>query len=236
MPDDILVVLRDADPAGELPARDVATTTAVLAAIPRDLAASPPARPARSIRARGLLVALAALAAAGSVAYAAGFRPWQRDQARWAGPGAPAGDANAVFQREYAAAQRALALPAGERFPRRSVAPNTIVGTGRGGEGESLAVLVAFSRWQCALVRAHDAGDRAGVIAAADRLDHIIDTNIVEAPTGTPEDGAAPAGLPGPVAVFGRGNEPVRVMFHRWVSDARSGDVRQLRDSCASNS
>ena len=235
MSTDPIEVLRAADPArtllplspAELLARRTAITARVRGAV--DPASERSARPRRTGRTLAL-AAVTAIAVAG-VAVAAGVRPWQRDEARQVGPE----KAGAVFQHEYRAAQRALRLPPGVSWPERSAPPDSVIPTGRGGLGESTAVVVALGAWECYVVGAHDRGDAAAVAGGIAALGELVANHIVDVPPGTPEDGAAPSSLPGPIAQFVPNDEPTAVLFGRWSREAAAGDVSHLREACTAN-
>ncbi len=107
-------------------------------------------------------IVLAAVAVLASGAIVGGFHPWTRDPGRQAGPT----DAGRVFQRECEA-QAKLTLPPGSDWPSRSVPANSVIPTGRGGMGESMAVLLAIGSWSCFAVDEHAAGREAASRAAA---------------------------------------------------------------------
>ncbi len=227
---DPLEALRAADPARLLAPLD----DAELAERRRAIATAPVGTAAarrRMPRRRALVLAAAAVLALAGTAVASGVRPWQRDVARQAGPATAEG----VFQREYAAAQQALALPPGATWPARDAPADSIIPTGRGGMGESMAVLLALNAWQCYVVDAHDRGDAAALASGVRALDDLIANHIVDVPEGTPEDGAAPSDLPGPIAQFAAGDQPTQALFGGWVRDAERGDVTHLREACAAN-
>ena len=230
---DTLNALRSADPARHFPAATPAQLEAARSQIDTP-AMAPPSRTRRIPR--RALVGILFLAGAGSVAVAAVVQPWARDETRQAGPGTRAEDATAVFAREWTDATAALDLPPGVAWPKQTAPADTIFGTGRGGLAESMAVGFALTSWQCELVRADGQHDRAAVAAAASALNTLIDNNIVEVPEGTPEDGAAPSDIPGPIAQYAPGDESVKTMFKRQVANGVAGDVTDLRSSCQANS
>ncbi|MEZ5102842.1 MAG: hypothetical protein R3C15_24225, partial [Thermoleophilia bacterium] len=228
MPADPLDALRAADPARRLQPLSPAELDAVRASIPTPPVPTHRRAPARHGR-RTLAIALAlAVAIAAGAAVASGVRPWERDPARQAGPDT----AKEVFAREYAEAQEALTMPPGTPWPARSAPEDSIIPTGRGGLGESSAVFASLVAWQCYVVDAHDRGDAAGVAAGVAALDDLVANHVVDVPGGTPEDGAAPSDLPGPIAQFAAGEEPTQAMFDRWIRSAERGDVSQLRQAC----
>ncbi len=186
---------------------------------------------------RRIMIAGASLLAAGSVAVAAGVRPWERDESRQAGPGRANPDADAATRADYASAIRALRLPPGAEWPAAppEIGPDTIVPTGRGGMGEAYAVMYAFNRWACTAVRAHERGDLAARGRATVALTDLVDNHMVVVPEGTPEDGAAPAGLPGPIVQMAGSNPSPTQMFHGWIRRAERGDVGALRETCVAN-
>ncbi|MFN8222885.1 MAG: hypothetical protein U0R50_06490 [Gaiellales bacterium] len=227
--------LRAADPAVRLTPlgpTELAERRALVATPSRGTVPIP-----RSRRRSPATIAIAIVLAVGvtSGAIAAGLQPWERDPARQAGPGTSAGSASAVFQREYRSAQRALTLPPGGTWPRRSIEPNTIVATGRGGAGESTAVLVSMNQWSCYIVDRDAAGDRTGVRRGTAALTDLVDNHIRDVPAGTPEDGSAPAELPGPLAQFAAGDVPTQALYHGWIARALAGDTTQLAASCTAN-
>ncbi len=231
MLNDPLDALRLANPDRSLPALAPAELDDRRRAIATPNLGGAPARPKRrKVRWIGLLAA-AALTVLGSVALATGFRPWERDPARQAGPG----EANTIFQREYAAAQKVLALPPGVRWPRRSIPSDTIIGIGRGGNAEGSAVLIAFGAWSCYVVQEHRRGNTSGVHAGVVALRDLVDNHIIDVPPGTPEDGAAPSALTGPIAQFAPGDEPSKTVFGRWITKAGHGDVSDLANECLVN-
>jgi len=199
--------------------------------------AQQPRRRRRPALGRRILVTAGCLAAAGSVAVAAGVRPWERDESRQAGPGLVDADADAATQRDYDGAVRALRLPPGVDWPASppSVGSGTIVPTGRGGAGEAYAVFFAMHSWECEAVRAHDRGDPAARRRATVALTDLVDHHIVVVPPGTPEDGAAPSTLPGPVVQMAPSTPPPTDMFRGWIRAAERGDVTALRQSCEAN-
>jgi hypothetical protein len=231
MSTDPLTNLRLSDPARTVPPLTEAQLAERRAAIPTPAVALQPARRRGSGNRRTMAVVLAAALAAGSVAVAAGYRPWQRDDRRTAGPGTAQPDVNAVVQREFTAATNALSLPPGVEWNAAPTIPaDTIVGTGRGGQGESSAVLYALNAWECELVDATERNDPGRVAAAGQVLQTMLAQNVIEVPPGTPEDGAAPSGLPGPI-VQTQGSDVIR----GWIRDAIGGDITNLRDSCRAN-
>jgi len=230
---DALNALRSADPARHMPTAPPADLTAALSRIDLPEVTAPVRRRRISRRA---LVGILVLTGAGSVAVAGVVQPWARDENRQAGPGTKAEDATAVFAREWTDATAALTLPPGVEWPKRTAPADTIFGTGRGGLAESTAVFIALTSWQCELVRADGRHDRAAVGAAATALNDLIDNHFVEVPQGTPEDGAAPSTIPGPIAQFASGDESLKTLFKRQVANGVAGDVADLRSSCQANS
>ncbi len=229
MPADAIDALVAADPARTL----AATDTGQLARRRASVETPDAVGRRRGYRAprRALLIvgALLSTGAVAGVAAATGIGPWQRDVSRQAPPDTAA----AVFAREYAAAQEALVLPADASWPVRTVTANAVIPTGRGGRGESVAVMAALDAWTCEVVRTHGAGDRAAFEGARDALGDLVTHHIVDVPAGTPEDGAAPSALPGPIAQFAPGDVPTQVYYARIIASARAGDVSAMGDLCA---
>ncbi len=236
MPADPLDALRAADPArrlGPLTPDELGARRATLPAPP--VRAPRRAHAPRGRRLAVLAIAVLALALAAGAAVAAGVGPWERDARRQAGPSTPgattetAGD---VFAREYAAAQAALILPPGATWPAREIPSDVIIATGRGGAGESMAVLIAMTSWQCYVADAADRGDAAATRAGIAALYDLVDHHLVDVPEGTPEDGSAPSEIPGPIAQEAPGGQAI---MRGWVDDAAAGDVSRLRDACIAN-
>jgi hypothetical protein len=224
MPTDPLTALAAADPAEALSPLSGDQIATQRLDVPTPLVTSP-VRSTRRRRARPFLVATAVIGVVASGAVAGGVHPWQRDASRQAGPET----ANEVFQREYAQAQGALRLPPGVRWPARSIGPDTAIGIGRGGQGESTAVVIALSAWQCFAV---DSRGPARAAALAE-LTNLIENHVVSVPAGTPEDGAAPSDLPGPIAQFA---DDGREQQLRQVRQAERGDISGLAQFCRANS
>ena len=222
MPTDPLTALAAADPAEALSPLSGDQITTLRLDVPTPRMASP-AR-SRRRRARPFLVATAVIGLIASGAVAGGVHPWQRDASRQAGPET----ANEVFQREYAQAHGALRLPPGVSWPARLIEPNTAIGIGRGGLGESTAVVFAVSAWQCFAV---DSGGPARAAALVE-LTNLIENHVVAVPAGTPEDGAAPSGRPGPIAQFA---DDGRERQLRDVRRAERGDMSGVAQFCRAN-
>lgn len=230
---DPFTALRVADPAAQLTPLTAEERDLRRTAVPTPAVAV--AQPRRRARGRWFGAVAAGILVAGSAAVAAGYRPWERDANREAGPGANVTDAAGVFDREYREATAKLTLPPGSSWPKRSAPTDAIIMTGRGGAAEGMAVGFAFREWSCAAVSAAAKHDRAALVTATATLDRIVDRNMVDVPPGTPEDGAAPANIPGPIIKFAQGQEKQTVVFHRWIDAARAGDVANLRDNCVAN-
>jgi hypothetical protein len=219
--DSIMARLRRANPVPETPASDDNSLFDYITALPQDAPVSERrGRPTRRQR-RGLVLVLAALAAAllASTAFAI---------SQWLG-----GDVvePPVTRQEYLDAQKQLALPPGVAWPKPDVAPETSVTTRGGGGGR--AVLIAMNAWECYWVDAiHQGDDRAAQRAHAE-LNHILATNVFVAPEGAPEDWVP---SPFPTVPFSTwahdgGLEWIRGIYER----AAAGHARGLAQSCFAN-
>ena len=219
--DSIMARLRRANPVPEMPASDDNTLFDQITGLPQDEPVSERrGRPTRRQR-RGLVLVLAALAAAllASTAFAI---------SQWLG-----GDLvePPVTRQEYLDAQKQLALPPGVAWPKPDVAPENSVTTLGGGGGR--AVLIAMNAWECYWVDAIRQGDDRAAERAHDELNHILATNVFEAPEGAPEDW-----VPSPFPT---------VPFSTWAHDggldwvrenyarAAEGHPGRLAQSCFAN-
>jgi hypothetical protein len=232
MSTDPLTSLALADPALSAPATTTADLAAILATIATPEIHPLPPRP-RRVRLRVAVITTCVLAVVASGAIAGVFQPWHSDRTRQVGPGESGTEANEVFQREYAAAQRKLELPPGSEWPARSIPSDTIIMTGRGGQGESSAVMFAIADWSCFAVDQHEAGRAESAKAGAATLEALVRQHVVVVPSGTPEDGAAPESLAGPIAQFADDGGRERLL-DAAVTGAR-GDFAQLTTFCAAN-
>lgn len=230
---DPLTILASSDPALALEPLSGDDLAARRAAVPTPPLAERPNPRRRTAPLRGVVVALVALGLLASVAVAGGFRPWERDLSRQVGPGPTGTAADDVFQREYASAQRGLELPPGGTWPERSIPGNSVIMTGRGGMGESSAVMIAIDQWACWVVGEQRAGRVASARTGATSLSALIRDHVFVVPDGTPEDGAAPSELPAPLAQFA--DDGGKEMLLRAASEAGRGDVALLAQSCRAN-
>jgi hypothetical protein len=166
-----------------------------------------------------IVVALAAVAILASTAFAI---------SEWIGGDVVKPD---VTKAEYRAAQRALTLPPGARWPELRVDPNSV--TTRGGGGGH-AVLIAETAWDCYWVDAIRRGDAAAQARAHSEVESLLRNNTLVAPVGAPEDWV-PADPPdGPYVVFAHDGG------YEWIREAYSlaaaGHPQRLAQLCRANS
>ena len=225
MSTDPLLMLAAADPARTLQPASTEELDARRAEIPTPELQ----RTRRRVRRRAVVIVLAAVALVASGAIAGGFQPWARDPGRQTGPK----DADRVFQSEYHAAQAKLTLPPGSDWPSRSVPANSIIPTGRGGMGESTAVLLAIDAWSCFAVDEHAAGRETASRAAARTVVSLVREHVVTVPAGTPEDGSAPRSIEGPVAQVA--DDGGRESILHAASAAIRGSITGLASYCRAN-
>jgi hypothetical protein len=232
MSTDPLTLLAAADPASVLAPLSGDELAARRASVP-----TPPLGVQRTARRRrplrGTVIAFAAVGVVASGAVAGGYHPWERDVSRQVGPGPTGTQADEVFQREYADARRKLELPPGGVWPARSIPPDSIIAMGRGGQGESTAVMVAIAQWSCFATAEERAGRRSSARAAALSVVSLLRDHVVVVPSGTPEDGAAPSSLPGPIAQFA--DDGGKAFILRAARKASQGDGAELARFCRAN-
>lgn len=230
MSSDPLKILAAADPALALEPLSADELVARRASIATPPLAARKAMRRRPMPLRGVVIALVTLGVVASGAVAGGYHPWERDVSRQVGPGPTGTQADEVFQREYAAAGRKLELPPGGVWPARSIPSNTVIMSGRGGQGESTAVIVAITQWSCFAAAEDRAGRRASSRAAALAVVALLREHVVVVPSGTPENGAAPSDLPGPIAQFA--DDGGKAFILRAALRASHGDGAELARFC----
>lgn len=229
---DPLTILALADPALSVPATAPAELAARLATIATPEIDPLPSR-RRRVPLRVAVITTCVLAIVASGAIAGAFQPWHSDRTRQVGPGESGTEADDVFQSEYAAAQRKLELPPGSDWPVRSIPSDTVIMTGRGGQGESTAVMIAIADWSCFAVDRHRAGRAESAESGAATLADLVRRHVVVVPSGTPEDGAAPESLVGPIAQFA--DDGGREFVLDAAIAAARGDFARLATYCAAN-
>jgi hypothetical protein len=136
-----------------------------------------------------------------------------------------------VTQQEFLRAQRELTLPPGATWPDTHFGPeNSVTPRGAGG---GIAVLNAQNAWECYWVQAIRAGDVPAQRQAQVALNALLANNILEAPTGAPED-YTPANPPSvPYAIFAHDGGLDRI--RAWYAAAAAGHPRNLIQSCRAN-
>ncbi len=217
--------LRNAAPAAPSPAIDRDVLFAGIVARPGDPAVASRPRLTRSTRRRLtiVLVALAIATLTAATALATGFLGWHDETAIIDNP--------QQWQSLYRAATRQLALPPGESWPHRTLAPNTVTGMSQPG-GE--AVAISRVRWECYWGKAIRSSDTAAQARAQAALADINANHTLVAPNGSSENVAAPDNIKGPYEIFANdgGIQFVRKMY----ADAAAGRPAMLFQSCRANS
>jgi hypothetical protein len=212
-----VVRLRRANPFPRVPELDRQELFVRITALPAD---SRLARRASSRR-RRLIIAAASLALMAVLASAAfAISNWV-----FAGPVQPK-----VTKFEYRQAQSQLTLPPGYSWPSLHIAPNSLTSPGAGG---GHAVLAAQNAWECYWVKAIAAGDIAAQQRAHEKLNQLLDNNIIVAPPGAPENWTPPRPPARAFAVFADdgGLEWVRQTY----ALAAAGEPQRLISSCKAN-
>jgi hypothetical protein len=206
--------------------RPVELTTDLDALFTAIVAASPAApRPARRRRRTFLVVAglaAAAVLTAGTALAIGGLLGWHTDTSIVRSP--------REWRALYRTATAELSLPPGMRWPRRTLAPNTV--TSRDEPG-GMAVGIAQVSWECYWTEAIRASDPAAERRAQAALRDIVRHHIVVAPPGSPENVAPPAGTRPPFEIYA--SDGGLAYDRRNYALAAAGDPSGIAQSCRAN-
>ena len=219
--DSTILRLRKANPVPQPASVDEADLFDRITALePDSRLEQPQSRATRNRRRRGLVLVLAAFAVAVLASTAFAISNWLM------------GDVvePPVTRAEYVQAQKQLTLPPGYSWPRMYIPANSVTGVGAGG---GHAVLAAMNAWECYWVDAIRDGDTAAAQQAHAQLDALMAHNIIEAPTGAPENYAPPNPPAVPYAVFAHdgGLDWIREGY----AMAAAGNPQRISDSCRAN-
>jgi hypothetical protein len=134
------------------------------------------------------------------------------------------------WQRLYVAAQHELALPPGETWPARTLAPNTVTSRYQPG-GE--AVAIAQHSWECYWAHAIHTGDHTAQHQAHAALVQLVEHHIVVAPAGSSENVEPPASVKMPVETYA--DDGGLQYVKRMYALAAAGNPTLLAQSCRAN-
>jgi hypothetical protein len=134
------------------------------------------------------------------------------------------------WEARYLQATRRLTLPPGMKWPKRTLAPNTVTPPSQPG-GE--AVGISQTAWECYWAAAIKRGDTTAGATAYAALRDILDHHTLVAPSGSSEDVQPPAGTRSPFQIFASdgGIQYVR----RTYAAAAQGRPALLEQSCRAN-
>jgi hypothetical protein len=181
-------------------------------------------RPALRRRRRIIILGIAVVAALtiGTALAAGGLLGWHTDNSLVKSP--------REWRSLYRRATRELTLPAGMRWPYRTLAPNNV--TSRDEPG-GMAVGIAQVAWECYWTEAIRAGDSTAEQQSQAALTDIVGHHIVVAPPGSPENVAPPAGTRPPFEIYAS-DGGLAYDRHSYAL-AATGDPSGIAQSCRAN-